>query len=69
MSPLTIDQKAARLHVECPWLTHSEIMRELSSRRRTGKTYGVLHPQNSDRVARNAVESPQYAWQLRADFQ
>ncbi len=69
MRPLTIDEKAARLHAERPWLTHSAVMAELASRRRTRKTYGVLHPQNSDRVARNAVESPQYAWQLRADLQ
>jgi len=61
--PLTLDQKAARLHTQCPWLTHSEVMAELARRRRRKPVFGVLHPMQVDRAAFANVESPRYWWQ------
>lgn len=60
--PLTLAEKAARLHAEKPWLTHSEVMAELAKRRRTKPAYAVLHPMRADRSAFNAVEKPQKFW-------
>ena len=63
--PLTLAEKAARLHAAAPWLTHSEVMAELSRRRRLKPVLGVLHATRSDRAAFNAVERPRYWWEER----
>ncbi len=61
-APLTLAQKAARLHAAKPWLTHSKVMAELARRPRKHRV--------APSADFKAVESPRtYAWQERKDLQ
>lgn len=66
----TIHDKARAIvlasHGEC---TLSEAYAALAKRRRRACKLGVLHVGRADRRAFDAVESPRFAWQDRADFQ
>jgi hypothetical protein len=66
--PLTLEQKAARLHAQFPHRSHSEIMSMLAGRLRRKPVHGVLHICNSDRNQHANIESPRYAWMQRADL-
>jgi hypothetical protein len=64
---LSLDQKAARLHAQKPWLTHAAVMAELqarsvASRKAHAHPLGVLHVSNQDRQAHANVESPRSYW-------
>ena len=60
---MTLDQKAARLHAQKPWLSHAAVMAELqarsvASRKAHAQPLGVLHPMQADRKAFDSVEQP-----------
>jgi len=58
--PLTVFEKAARLQAENPTMSYSQIMSELSRRRRQRKPLGISHAVRT--------EPPRYAWQERKDL-